>query len=300
MPCVSTIISRCSAPRPLHCLAIASLCVLLGNTGRTPAADEALTIARDGKAEATIVVLPGAGKVADFAARELKLFLDLATKSDFAISDNIPEDGPVILVGNTEGSRKRGMDVSALKRDGVRLLRGGRFVMVAGRDGKDYDIENYANHVKEPPHRGRGWRSREIKPEHGTLFAVYEFLERIGDIRWYYPGKLGASVPEKSTLTVGALDLTDAPRMVVRYMPGFGDWSIPGHTTWRMTDYTEMGVTRPESTRWALRCRVSTLCRPNNHLPLPQTLYYRYRNNNLVYFDIMVVGSRDIHWGQAS
>jgi len=279
-------------------LGIPLLCALLGATGTALAADEALTIAKDGNAEAAIVVLPDAGKVARFAAKELKHFLDLATKADFAISGSIPEEGTVILVGDTREARKHGTAVSALKRDGVRLLRKGRLVMVAGRDGKEYDIENYANHVKEPPHRGRGWRSREIKPEHGTLFAVYEFLERIAGIRWYYPGELGTSVPEKSTLTIGALDLTDAPRMVVRHMPGFGDWSIPGHKTWRMTDYTEMGVTRPESTRWALRCRVSSLFRPINHLPLTLRFYYRYRKTNPEYFALKEDGKRDIYWGK--
>jgi len=291
-------IGRCNAPKLLHCFGIPSLCVLLGGAGRASAADEALSIATDNRAEALIVVLPDAGKVADFAAKELRHFLGLATKADFPIADSIPAEGTVILLGDTAESRQRGMDVSKLKRDGVRLLRRNRFVMIAGRDGKDYNIENYANHVKEPPHRGRGWRSREIKPEHGTLFAVYEFLERIVGIRWYYPGELGTSIPARNTLSVGALDLTDAPRMVVRHMPGFGDWSIPGHTTWRMTDYSDMGVTRPESTRWALRCRLSGLFRPVNHLPLTLKFYYRYRKTNPEYFALKEDGTRDIYWGK--
>ena len=290
--------SRRNAPKLLRCLGIPSLCVLLGSTGRASAADEPLSIARDGRAEAAIVVLRDAGKVADFAAKELKHFLRLAAQAEFTVADSIPDEGTVILLGDTAESRKRGMDVSALKRDGVRLLRSGRFVMIAGRDGKEYTIEDYADHVEEPPHRGRGWRSREIKPEHGTLFAVYEFLERIVGVRWYYPGDLGTSVPETSTLSVGALDLTAAPHMVVRHMPGFGDWSIPGHTTWRMTDYTDMGVSRPESTRWALRCRLSSLFRPINHLPLPLRFFYRYRKTNPEYFALKEDGTRDIYWGK--
>ena len=282
----------------LQWVGVPSFCLLVGTAGRASAAAAALSIAKDNKAEAVIVVLPDAGKVAGFAAKELKHFLDRATKADFTIAGSIPAEGAVILLGDTEESHKRGMDVTMLKRDGVRLLRSDRFVMIAGRDGKDYNIENYANHVKEPPHRGRGWRSREIKPEHGTLFAVYEFLERIVDIRWYYPGELGTSIPAKNTLTVGALDLTAAPRMVVRHMPGFGDWSIPGHTTWRMTDYTDMGVTRPESTRWALRCRLSSLFRPVNHLPLTLKFYYRYRKTNPEYFALKEDGTRDIYWGK--
>ncbi|MBT3380633.1 MAG: DUF4838 domain-containing protein [Lentisphaerae bacterium] len=262
------------------------------------AGQERLDLVRDGYAHAVIAVPPDAGKVADFAARELKQFLDLATRSDIAISQAVPAEGPVILVGDTAESRERGLDVSELGRDGLRLLRSGRFVMVAGRDDKQYNIENYADHVDEAPHRGRGWRSREIKPEHGTLFAAYEFLERVVGVRWYYPGELGTSVSQKRDLTVGALDVTDEPRMVVRCMPGFGDWSIPGHTTWRMTDYTELGVTRPESTRWALRCRLSSLHRPVNHLPLTLRFYYRYRKTNAEFFALKEDGTRDIYWGK--
>jgi hypothetical protein len=282
----------------LHCLRVVSFTTLLGIAEVATAADETLRLARDSRAEAVIVVRPDAGKVAEFAATELKHFLDLATKADFTITDRIPAAGPAILLGDTAESRQLGMDVSTLKRDGVRLLRRGRFVMLAGRDDKDYDIAGYANHVDEPPHGGRGWRSRVTKPEHGTLFAVYEFLERTVGIRWYYPGELGTSIPASKAITVGALDLTDAPRMVVRYMPGFGDWSIPGHTTWRMTDYTDMGVTRPESTRWALRCRSSSLFRPVNHLPLTLRFFYRYRKTNPEYFALKEDGTRDIHWGK--
>jgi hypothetical protein len=40
--------------------------------------------------------------------------------------------------------------------------------------------------------------------ENGTLYAVYDFLERFCDVRWYAPGELGLVCPHQATLVVKA------------------------------------------------------------------------------------------------
>ncbi len=67
----------------------------------------------------------------------------------------------------------------------------------------------------------------ELFGANGTLYAVYDFLERYCDVRWYAPTDLGTLCPSTPTLTVKAKDLRRAPAMVHRwitptalYLPG--------------------------------------------------------------------------------
>ncbi len=60
----------------------------------------------------------------------------------------------------------------------------------------------------------------EMATPAGTLFAVYEFLEKLG-VRWLWPGDLGTYVPKLTTI---ALEVTDRPVFL----------SLP-NTDWRYT-----------------------------------------------------------------
>ena len=72
----------------------------------------------------------------------------------------------------------------------------------------------------------------------GTLYGVYEFLERFVGIRWLFPGPLGIDVPEIKTLNVSAEPLSETPLFFSRQMSGFPntvqkDWAkrmrLKGH-----------------------------------------------------------------------
>lgn len=54
----------------------------------------------------------------------------------------------------------------------------------------------------------------------GTLQAVYDFLERYCEVRWYAPGKLGEVYPSRPTLSVTARDLQRRPAMAYRWIAG--------------------------------------------------------------------------------
>lgn len=49
----------------------------------------------------------------------------------------------------------------------------------------------------------------------GTLYAVYDLLERLG-VRWLWPGTFGTYAPKNSTVIVPDLNVTDGPAMVQR------------------------------------------------------------------------------------
>ena len=51
--------------------------------------------------------------------------------------------------------------------------------------------------------------------EFGSLYAVYELLERWG-VRWLFPGELGTVIPNKSDLVIESIDFTDSPAFSMR------------------------------------------------------------------------------------
>ncbi|HOJ39869.1 MAG TPA: DUF4838 domain-containing protein [bacterium] len=63
----------------------------------------------------------------------------------------------------------------------------------------------------------------------GTLWGVYDFLERFVGIRWYYPGRLGTVVPKRETLIIPPVAYQDAPVFRKRVIYRFhGQPPVPG------------------------------------------------------------------------
>jgi len=54
----------------------------------------------------------------------------------------------------------------------------------------------------------------------GTLNAVYDFLERYCDVRWYAPGEIGIVCPETETLIARGKDLQRQVKMAYRWIAG--------------------------------------------------------------------------------
>jgi hypothetical protein len=75
-------------------------------------------------------------------------------------------------------------------------------------------------------------------PYQGTLYAAYEFLERLG-CRWYFPGEWGEVVPEKKTVTFPETDLASRPDFPLRNV-SIGGW-IPS-TKEEKAQYNEWAI----------------------------------------------------------
>lgn len=262
----------------------------------TAFAGPTLTLAENKVAGVIIVVPAGSCKPVVYAARELRAFLQLTTGAEFAITEQVPASDAAIILGDCPESRAAGIDVTKLQRDGFQILRKGNRIFIAGRDDPDYDLEAFVEMEKVPPINGQGWFNSVIRPEYATLFGVYDFLEKVAGIRWYFPGKMGTYVPKSPVLTVDELDYTENPVMMFRNSAGFGDRSHGKYKTWRMPDYPEIGVTRADSNLWALRCRQSTAYLPENHAIGMLQYYYRYyqdeKNRREEYFAMRPDGTR--------
>ena len=70
--------------------------------------------------------------------------------------------------------------------------------------------------------------------DNGTLYAVYDFLERFCDVRWYAPTEIGTVCPSATTLVVRGTEVRRSPAMIHRwitptslYLPGPAD-RVPG------------------------------------------------------------------------
>lgn len=159
-------------------------------------------LVRDGKSVATIVVAADAPPATHYAAAELIHHLERATGAKLPLTSTPPASGPRILLGDTPAARAANLHSSALPLETFTLRTlDDRTLLIAGRDtpGDPLDRDTSA----------------------GTLFGVYEFLERVLGVRWTWPGDQGTYIPRTATLTAPSLDLTLSPRFTQRHIrPG--------------------------------------------------------------------------------
>ena len=174
------------------------------NTLYEPAAKPFVEIAAAGQPKAQIVTPARPTYLEEFAASELQHYLEKISGAQMPI---IKEgDGRELpysfLIGETATASEAGIetDQQTMGRDGfaVRSIPGG--LIVLGRN----DL--------------------------GTLFGVYELLERYFDVRWFMGGselieEVGEHVPRCEALQVGTVDLVVKPSFGVRWV-GNGQWAL--------------------------------------------------------------------------
>ena len=114
--------------------------------------------------------------------------------------DGQPITGPTIQVGTTELTERLGLAPRYLAPDNWVVSRAGQALVVSGGDS-EFDPDPASN----------------ILLPFGTLYAVYEFLERVVGVRWYWPGELGRVVPEHATLAVDGVRWGGAPTFDTRF-----------------------------------------------------------------------------------
>jgi hypothetical protein len=175
----------------LRCFAVAGLfCLALLGCGKSPTTKSQLSLSNEGKATACIALADSASAPEKTAAAELAAYLKKVTGAEFPIVKPQELAGrPAIAVG--PGAAKvllPELDLvklgeKGLGEDGIVLKSAGSNLILTGAEGS----------------------------QRGTLYAVYEFLERAAGVRWWT--HTVETVPHKPTLEVEPLD--------VRYKPPF-------------------------------------------------------------------------------
>ena len=140
---------------------------------------------------ASIVVGPGATETERFAAGELRRYLKEITGADLRIEteSDVDPSGLILSIGNTKYSRgaedRFDKAVAGPGSDSFIIKADGRLVLLVGGGDR------------------------------GTLYSVYEFLERQG-CRWFMPGKLGEVIPTEESLRVEDTDILRIPEFIQR------------------------------------------------------------------------------------
>ena len=150
-----------------------------------PSTAQAMTLAEDGRALATIVIAEKAREREKLAARELAHFLGQMSGAEFRVTTQVG-DGPTIFVGAMPQTEPI---LEELRRQKARA---DSFVIRCHDDrlylvGSDHEMQTYK------------------RPDTGTCNAVYTLLDEFG-CKWYFPGPLGEVVPKRPKLEVAGQD----------------------------------------------------------------------------------------------
>ena len=188
--------------------------VLMHVKRETPPPSSPVEIVKDGKVQFVIFYDTAAekgfsGKTAGRrcilpAVKTLKRFVEESTGdkvevADFSEVDKYP--GKLkFFIGESAETKKLGLTSQGQKSEGYTFTTFEGGIAIVGNDSSI--IPGY---YRDP---GRLW-SRS--PRMGSLFGVYDFLERFFGCRFYYPGPEGRIVPKVANLTINPCRYSDAP-----------------------------------------------------------------------------------------
>ena len=158
-----------------------------------------VALARDGQTGYRIAVAPDASAAERTAARELAAYLGKATGAQFAVGEPAEASGKVVIAVGPGAAKAMApnLDLSktgptGLGDDGIVIKTVGTNLVLTGAEGS----------------------------KRGTLYAVYEFLERVVGVRWWTHTE--EFVPSRPTLTVGPLDARYKPPFLYREVFSWG------------------------------------------------------------------------------
>jgi hypothetical protein len=158
---------------------------------------QAITIVRDGKAEAFIVVPQGSAAT---GAADLQKYVEKVSgaKLEIVTEDKLEsaKHGSRIFVGPCLAA-SRVVDLQKLQPEGFVIKTDGNDLFIVGRDSTDTDM-----------------------PVAGTFYGVCEFLERYAGVRWLMEGPLGEVTPRRATIEVAAADIRQEPALCMRGSSG--------------------------------------------------------------------------------
>lgn len=159
-----------------------------------------VSLVQDGKARAVVVTADEPTETARYAAEELVRHVKQATGVVLAV---VPESkAPVdahtrIYIGESEAARHNGIDPKRLPREAYTMRSVGNDLFIVGQEDDGDPLQ-------------------QNSPNAGTLFGVYEFLERVLGVRWLWPGELGTYVPKTNAVEIWSLNETIAPALAFR------------------------------------------------------------------------------------
>lgn len=154
-------------------------------------------------AQAVVVTAATPTPTAVYAASELVKHVEKATGVSLPVrteADDLTDLKYRIYIGDTKAARQAGVDVDALQLEATALKTADGNLFIVGREHPE------ANPVDEENQYS------------GTLFGVYEILERFVGVHWLWPGELGTYVPQTNRLLFPEINEVIKPAMELRRM----------------------------------------------------------------------------------
>ena len=176
---------------------------------------KAVTLVKDHKPDAVIVIAEDAPLSVQLAAAELNHHLKQVTGTELPVrKDNENITGNRILVGESCATRKLGFRCKDFKeQEYIVKVIDNQLLLMGFDDQRKGSLDYQEKGV---------WDEFDFWTPVGSLYAVYDFLERVCGIRWYLPTKLGSVIPEKSTISVSSLDIRRHPWAETRLLTPHG------------------------------------------------------------------------------
>lgn len=195
-------------------------------------------IVSGGVANADIVISGTPPRTVTIAADELQSHIEQITGATLPIV-NSPSGAEVhIYVGRSQYTDALGISNDGLDDDAFRIVSGGNWLVLLGKDDNFTPIEPYAHNSSSDQARaladwdlltGKKWglpftsmyKSYDnglnvwAEDGRGSLNAVYEFLRNLG-VRWYFPGAIGQITPSMDDIGLPALNRTVLPDFAYR------------------------------------------------------------------------------------
>lgn len=158
-----------------------------------------ITLVSDGGARAILVTADHPTRVVRYAAEEMVHHVGIATGVILEVrTESEAKTGalPQIYLGDSRAVHEAGIDVERLAAEAFVLRVKNDAVFIAGNDGGGDPLD--------PDTRA------------GTLWGVYEWLDRDLGVRWLWPGALGTHVAKTKTVIAKTCDETIAPHLFQR------------------------------------------------------------------------------------
>lgn len=206
----------------------------------------AMEIVSNGHSKAVLVVPSNPSPVVRYAAKELQEHILLATGAKLPIRredttspsgiENRIYLGPCVALKTLESN---GEPLKALPANSYVVYSSGKALFLAGNDGvagEDLPLED------------------EVSM--GTLFAVYDWLDRSLGVRWLWPGRLGTEVPKTANIKSPESPLRKVvPQLISSRLRFTGD--MGHHATKAFQERTIL-----ENNRWFRRQHLSKPVNP--------------------------------------
>ena len=196
-------------------------CASLGRAQR--ANKTPLVLVKEGIPQFDIITAAKPTPVARYAAQELQHHFFLATGKKVNILRNKKGTRPAIHIGDTPLSRRYGVTPSMMQDEHFVLARVGNDIIISGGDDPKASLRTILS-IKGAPL--------------GTLYGVYEFLERFLKVRWYFPGDKGMILPPCRNLSVTRLFENGSPAFTTRTLysstlPKESGFSLNEQNVWK-------------------------------------------------------------------